>query len=146
LRHPDVPVLRFLVSASQQDDDHSFSPGEINPVTGPTSNPQFRNTFTNRTNITWMSRCETFNTGKDASAPTDVPQAINPLSIRFRLANFEHSSSVSNRIQFVKNFEFGVSKNVRHAAIRAIVAVIDTLVDLGADVDALTTTCAVRDH
>jgi hypothetical protein len=50
----DVFGLRALVAASEKYNDHTALADEIDPVSRSIRNPKFRDTVTNRTDITWV--------------------------------------------------------------------------------------------
>ena len=52
-------------------------------------NSQLGNTFTDRFDITWVSRRQPFDPGLDPRSSLEVPQVVEPLNEEVGLANFK---------------------------------------------------------
>ena len=98
----DVFGLGALTTTGKENNQRSPPLLEIHPVTGTVVNPQLRNTFTNWFYITWVSRCQPFNSCLDARSSLDVPQVVEPLNEEVGFANFNHGVTVATGIHIVK--------------------------------------------
>jgi hypothetical protein len=91
----DVASLASFITTSQQNYHLASMLLVINPITGAVIDPQLRDSLTYGPYISRIPSCQAFNSRKNASSHIDVAQAIKPLNIDIRLADFDHESSVA---------------------------------------------------
>ncbi len=76
----------------------------IDTITGTVINSQFRYALTDRTDISWISSCKTFNPGQHLCSCANIAQAIEPSDIGICFPNLEHDNIVASRLQIVNEY------------------------------------------
>lgn len=78
----------MLITASQQDNQFAPLLLEIDPIAGTVVNPKFRDTLTDRLNITGIPKHESFDSSKNSSTCSNITQAINPFGKCLSFSDF----------------------------------------------------------
>jgi len=102
---PDVRRLGSFVPTGQKDDQLAPSRLKIDPVTRTIVDPQFRDTFTNRTNVSSVSRGEALDPRLNPRPCAHVPPAVEPLGEVTGLPDFNQVRNVATRLHIVNNRE-----------------------------------------
>jgi hypothetical protein len=98
----DIACLGTLVTACEENDQLSPSLFEIYSVPGAIIDSQFRNTFTDRRNVTRVSQCESLDPCLDARPRVKISQAVEPFREEIGLADLHHLGSVASWLHLVK--------------------------------------------
>jgi hypothetical protein len=79
LRLPNVPVLRALVAAAEQDDDLRAALDVVEPLARPEGDPSLHHAFADRLHIAEQAGLHAKDARNDDRPSLAVPQAIEPV-------------------------------------------------------------------
>jgi hypothetical protein len=94
-RRCDVPLLRALVAAGEQDDERLAPLNEINPISGTVIDPQLRDAMANRPYVARIAKLQAIDAHLDATTCFSVAQAGKPAGEQLGLADFYRRLFVS---------------------------------------------------
>jgi hypothetical protein len=97
----DVFCLRAFVVSSEKNNKHVALAYEIDPVARAITNPKLRDTFSDWTDITWISQGQTFDTNVDTGFCCSIMQPTEPCGLGRGLPNLQHATIVSPGIRGV---------------------------------------------
>ena len=83
--------MRGLVSSGQQDNHDLAALDEIDPVSGPVINPQFRHAVTPRLGIAGVAERQASDADVDAGTGDSVSQTQKPFGVGFSLLDLDHA-------------------------------------------------------
>jgi hypothetical protein len=93
----DIPALRSLVSAAQENHQGIADPAKIDPVAWTEVNAQLTQSVTYRPDIALISQFQPINTIKNRRPGHWIAQLVEPLGIRIGFANFQQLSCILYR-------------------------------------------------
>jgi len=94
--------LRGLVSSGQQDNHDLAALDEIDPVSGPVINPQFRHAVAHRLGIAGVAERQASDADVGAGTGDSVSQSRKPFGVGFSLLDLDYASMYPMGNIFVK--------------------------------------------